>query len=60
MDEEQIFYAQSRGIDQNEAMHMIVEGFFQQVYDRIPIEVVRQTLSHAVQAKLGIETLIGA
>jgi len=38
-------------------MHMIVEGFFQQVYDRIPIEIVRETLSKAVQGKLGIETL---
>jgi Fe-S cluster assembly protein SufD len=57
VDEEQIFYAQSRGIGVKEAMHMIVEGFFQQVYDRIPIEVVRETLSNAVQNKLGIETL---
>ena len=57
VDEEQIFYAQSRGIGENEAMHMIVEGFFQQVYDRIPIEIVRETLSTAVQGKLGIETV---
>jgi len=57
VDEEQIFYAESRGIGEKEAMHMIVEGFFQQVYDRIPIEIVRETLSKAVQGKLGIETL---
>ena len=58
VDEEQIFYAQSRGISENEAMHMIVEGFFQQVYDRIPIEVVRETLSRTVQGKLGIESMV--
>ena len=57
VDEEQIFYAKSRGIGEKEAMHMIVEGFFQQVYDRIPIEVVRETLSRTVQRKLGIETV---
>lgn len=57
VDEEQIFYAQSRGISENEAMHMIVEGFFQQVYDRIPIEIVRETLSRTVQGKLGIESM---
>lgn len=57
VDEEQIFYAQSRGISENEAMHMIVEGFFQQVYDRIPIEIVRETLSKTVQGKLGIESM---
>lgn len=55
VDEEQIFYAQSRGISEKEAMHMIVEGFFQQVYDRIPVEVVRETLSRTVQGKLGID-----
>ena len=59
VDEEQIFYAQSRGISENEAMHMIVEGFFQKVYYRIPIEVVRETLSRTVQGKLGIESMTG-
>ena len=57
VDEEQIFYAQSRGIGEKEAMHMIVEGFFRQVYDRVPIEIVRETLSRAVQGKLGIENV---
>lgn len=57
VDEEQVFYAQSRGISEKEAMHMIVEGFFQQVYDRIPVEVVRETLSRTVQGKLGIEAV---
>jgi Fe-S cluster assembly protein SufD len=38
-------------------MHMIVEGFFQRVYDRIPVEIVRETLSRTVQSKLGIETV---
>lgn len=53
VDEEQVFYAMSRGINRYEAMHMIVEGFFQQIYDRIPVEVVRETLSQAVERKLG-------
>ncbi len=57
VDREQIFYCMSRGITRREAMHMIVEGFFQTVYDRIPIEVVRETLSRTVQAKLGFETI---
>ena len=57
VDLEQIFYCMSRGISRKEAMHMIVEGFFQKVYDRIPIEVVRETLSRTVQSKLGIEAV---
>ena len=37
-----------------EAMHMIVQGFFQTVTDRIPVELVRETLDKAVERKLGI------
>jgi Fe-S cluster assembly protein SufD len=54
VDEEQVFYAMCRGLTRYEAMHMIVEGFFAQVYDRIPVELVRETLSQAVERKLGI------
>uniref|UniRef100_A0A7C2NZE4 Fe-S cluster assembly protein SufD n=1 Tax=Schlesneria paludicola TaxID=360056 RepID=A0A7C2NZE4_9PLAN len=54
VDEEQLFYCMCRGLNRSEAMHMIVEGFFQRVYDRIPVELVRDTLSQAVQQKLGL------
>jgi Fe-S cluster assembly protein SufD len=54
VDEEQIFYCRCRGLSRFEAMHMIVEGFFHSVYDRIPVEAVRDTLSSAVERKLGI------
>ncbi len=54
VDEEQVFYAMCRGLSRYEAMHVIVEGFFAQIYDRIPIELVRETLSQAVERKLGI------
>ena len=59
VDEEQIFYCMARGISEVEAKHMIVEGFFQTVLDRIPVEVVRETLNRAVEKKLGIERLQG-
>lgn len=54
VDEEQLFYAMCRGLSEYEAMHMIVEGFFAEIYDRIPVELVRETLSQAVEKKLGI------
>lgn len=53
VDEEQIFYCMSRGMSEYEAMHMIVEGFFQTVFDRIPVEEVRETLNQAIIKKLG-------
>jgi Fe-S cluster assembly protein SufD len=54
VDDEQVLYAMCRGLSRYEAMHMIVEGFFAEVYDRIPVELVRETLSQAVERKLGI------
>jgi Fe-S cluster assembly protein SufD len=54
VDAEQIFYCRSRGLTEFEAMHLIVEGFFHQVYDRIPVEAVRDVLGTAVEKKLGI------
>lgn len=54
VDDEQIFYCMCRGLSRYEAMHIIVEGFFAEVYDRIPVELVRDTLRQAVERKLGI------
>ena len=54
VDDEQIFYAMCRGLSRYEAMHVIVEGFFAEVYDRIPVELVQETLRQAVERKLGI------
>lgn len=54
VDAEQIFYLMCRGLSRYEAMHMIVHGFFQVVSDRIPVELVRDTLDSAVERKLGI------
>ncbi len=39
VDEEEIFYCMCRGMTEYEAMHIIVEGFFHEVLDRIPIEL---------------------
>jgi Fe-S cluster assembly protein SufD len=52
VDEEMIFYAQARGIQRQTAIRLIVEGFFANVYDRIMIEPVRETLRQAVASKL--------
>jgi Fe-S cluster assembly protein SufD len=52
VDDEMIFYAQARGIDRQTAIRLIVEGFFANVYDRIMIEPVRETLRQAVATKL--------
>jgi Fe-S cluster assembly protein SufD len=48
VDEELIFYAQCRGFTRKEAVRMIVTGFFQQIFDRITIESVREALGRAI------------
>jgi Fe-S cluster assembly protein SufD len=48
VDEEQIFYAQSRGLSRKEAVRIIVSGFFQQVFDRITVPSVREALAGAI------------
>ena len=52
VDEEIIFTAQAHGIPRKIAIRLIVEGFFANVYDRITLEPVQETLRHAVAAKL--------
>lgn len=48
VDDEQLFYAMTRGYTRKEAVRMIVTGFFQQVFDRITIESVRDALGEAI------------
>jgi Fe-S cluster assembly protein SufD len=52
IDEELIFYARCRGFTRREATRMIVTGFFQQVYDRITIESVREAMGRAIARRV--------
>lgn len=48
VDDQQLFYAMTRGYSRQEAVRMIVAGFFQQVFDRISIESVREALGKSI------------
>ena len=48
VDDQQLFYTMTRGYTRQEAVRMIVTGFFQQVFDRITIESVREALGEAI------------
>jgi Fe-S cluster assembly protein SufD len=52
VDEELIFYAQCRGFTRKEAIRAIVTGFFQQIFDRITIDSVRDALGHAIARRV--------
>ncbi|MES4787346.1 MAG: Fe-S cluster assembly protein SufD, partial [Nitrospiraceae bacterium] len=53
VDEEQMFYLRSRGLSEAHAQRLIVEGFFEPLMDRIPLEAVRTKLREAIHEKLG-------
>jgi Fe-S cluster assembly protein SufD len=52
VDETEIFYLMSRGIPRQEAIKLVVNGFFDPVLQRIPFEGVRERLLMAVDSKL--------
>ena len=52
LNDEQIFYLMSRGLPRAAAVRMMVDGFFGEIFDRIPIESVREWLSGAIARKM--------
>ena len=52
IDPEQVFYLMSRGIPYAQAEKLIVDGFFQPVMERIPLETVREELQGFISRKL--------
>lgn len=52
LEEEPIFYLTSRGIERPKAEQMIIEGFFDELLQRIPFERVVDRLVEAVEQKI--------
>ena len=53
VEETELFYLESRGIPRDVAEHLLVEGFFASVIDRIPNEGLRARVLDAVLDKAG-------
>ena len=52
LEEEPIFYLMSRGITRKEAQLMVIDGFFDELLQRIPFDLVRDRLKEAIEAKI--------
>jgi Fe-S cluster assembly protein SufD len=52
VDEDILFYMRSRGISRADAVHMIVMGFFEPVFDRIPSADLREEVATWVEEKI--------
>lgn len=53
IDEDQVFYLMARGIERAEAERLIVEGFFDPLLQKIPLESVRDRLFKVIMNKIG-------
>ncbi|WP_298175611.1 Fe-S cluster assembly protein SufD [Saccharomonospora sp.] len=51
-DDEQLFYLQSRGIEEEEARRLVVRGFFYEVLMKIDIPEMRERLEAAIEDEL--------
>src|SRR5258706_8605988 len=52
IDEEQLFYLMVRGISREEAERIIVQGFFEPVFQRIPLENLRSRLRRSIVRRM--------
>ena len=52
IDQDQVFYLESRGIPKTEAERLVVEGFFEPVLDRIPLDYIRERFRASIIKKM--------
>ncbi len=52
IDQDLVFYLESRGLPKKEAEKLIVEGFFDPIMQRIPFENVRERFQKAIEEKM--------
>ncbi len=52
LDEEELFYLMSRGLDRGAAERLVIFGFFGEVLDRLPLPGVVEELKNAIEAKI--------
>ena len=53
IDQTQLFYAQTRGLDADSAERMIVRGFFEQVVGQVQDETIRERVLAALARRIG-------
>jgi Fe-S cluster assembly protein SufD len=53
VEDEYVFYLMARGLTRPQAERMIVQGFFQAVLDRVPVESVVTKLERVIERKIG-------
>jgi Fe-S cluster assembly protein SufD len=52
VDRDELFYCMARGLTRGEAERLIVRGFYQEIFDRIEFDPVREALQAALEARI--------
>jgi Fe-S cluster assembly protein SufD len=52
VDRDELFYCMARGLSRGEAERLIVRGFYQEIFDRIELDPVREALQTALEARI--------
>jgi Fe-S cluster assembly protein SufD len=52
VDRDELFYCMARGLSRGEAERLIVRGFYQEIFDRIALEPVRNALQSALESRI--------
>ncbi len=55
IDENQMFYLQSRGLSRRQAEKLVVDGFFEGVMAKIPVSSVQEQLRASIDSKLPVD-----
>ena len=53
IEDEYLFYLMSRGITRTEAEKLMIDGFFAEVIDRVPIPQVQEIVQNVIDQKIG-------
>jgi Fe-S cluster assembly protein SufD len=51
LEDEEIFYLQSRGIDETAARHLLINAFAAEIINQLPIDSLKQSLTEFVSAQ---------
>jgi Fe-S cluster assembly protein SufD len=54
IDPDQLFYLRARGIPNDKAERLVVDGFFEPIMDRIPFDRVKSRFKQVIKSKMGI------
>jgi Fe-S cluster assembly protein SufD len=52
VDRDELFYCMARGLSRGAAERLIVRGFYQEIFDRIEFDPVREALQNALEARI--------